>query len=60
LGVSNQLTHKNKVENPGLAQQEQTKTRKHAEFYAPIGFAFLSFPVLDHLGLSSSMHLLFG
>ena len=33
--------HKDKIENPGLVQQEQIKNRKHAAFYSPIGFAFL-------------------
>jgi hypothetical protein len=37
--------NKNKIENPGLVQQEQIKNRKHAEFYAPIGFAFFAFVV---------------
>ena len=37
--------HKNKIENPGVVQQEQTKNRKHAPFYAPIGFAFFAFVV---------------
>ncbi len=33
--------NKNKIENPGVVQQEQSKNRKHAPFYAPIGFCFL-------------------
>ena len=37
--------HKNKIENPTLVQQEQIKNRKHADFYAPIGFAFFAFVV---------------
>ena len=37
--------HKNKIENPTLVQQEQIKNRKHADFYAPIGFAFFPFVV---------------
>jgi len=37
--------HKNKIEKPGLVQQEQIKNRKHTEFYAPIGFAFFAFVV---------------
>ena len=37
--------NKGKIENPGLVQQEQTKNRKHAEFYAPIGYAFFAFVV---------------
>ena len=37
--------HKNKIENPGLVQQEQIKNSKHAPFYAPIGFAFFAFVV---------------
>jgi hypothetical protein len=37
--------HKNKIENPGLVQQEQIKNSKHADFYAPIGFAFFAFVV---------------
>ncbi len=45
--------NKDKIENPGLVQQEQTKNRKHAELYAPIGFAFLAllYPALDLSGL---------
>ncbi len=35
--------NKDKIENPGLVQQEQTKYRKHAEFYSPIGYAFFAF-----------------
>ena len=35
--------NKDKIENPGLVQQEQIKNRKHADFYAPIGFAFFPF-----------------
>jgi hypothetical protein len=31
---------KNKIENPSLVLQEQIKNRKHADFYAFIGFAF--------------------
>ena len=38
-------TRKDKIENPGLVQQEQIKNRKHADFYAPIGFAFFAFVV---------------
>ena len=37
--------NKDKIENPGLVQQEQIKNRKHADFYAPIGFAFFPFVV---------------
>jgi hypothetical protein len=37
--------NKNKIENPGLVQQEQIKNCKHAPFYAPIGFAFFAFVV---------------
>ena len=37
--------NKDKIENPGLVQQEQIKNRKHANFYAPIGFAFFPFVV---------------
>jgi hypothetical protein len=36
---------KNKIENPGPAQQEQIKNRKHTDFYAPNGFAFFPFVV---------------
>ena len=36
---------KDKIENPGLILQEQIKNRKHADFYAPIGFAFFPFVV---------------
>ena len=36
---------KDKIENPGLVLQEQIKNRKHADFYAPIGFAFFPFVV---------------
>ena len=36
--------HKDKLENPGLVQQEVIKNRKHAPFYSPIGFAF--FPLV--------------
>ena len=36
---------KDKIENPGLVLQEQIKNRKHADFYAPIGFAFFPFGV---------------
>jgi hypothetical protein len=36
---------KDKIENPGLVLQEQIKNRKHADFYAPIGFAFFAFVV---------------
>jgi hypothetical protein len=49
--------NKYKVENPGLFQQKQNKNCKHAEFYAPIGFAFFAFdvsrqiPAWDHLDL---------
>ncbi len=41
-------TRKDKIENPSLVKQEQIKNRKHADFYAPIGFAFFAFvfPVL--------------
>jgi hypothetical protein len=43
---------KDKIENPGLEQQEQTTNRKHAPFYARILLSLLlSFPALDHLGL---------
>ena len=34
-----------KIENPGLVQQEQIENWKHADFYAPIGFAFFPFVV---------------
>ncbi len=37
--------HTNKIENPTLVQQEQIKNRKHADFYAPIGFDFFAFVV---------------
>ena len=37
--------HKDKIENPGLVQQEQIKINKHAAFYSPIGYAFFSFVV---------------
>ncbi len=37
--------NKNKIENPGLVQQEQIKNRKQADFYAPTGFAFFAFVV---------------
>ena len=36
---------KDKIENPSLVLQEQIKNRKHADFYAPIGFAFFAFVV---------------
>ena len=36
---------KDKIENPGLVMQEQIKNQKHADFYAPIGFAFFAFVV---------------
>ena len=39
-----QSRHKDKLENPGLVQQEAIKNRKHAPFYSPIGFAF--FPLV--------------
>jgi hypothetical protein len=34
--------NKNKIENPGLIQQEQFKNLKRTDFYAPIGFAFFA------------------
>ncbi len=37
--------NRNKLENPGLVQQEHIKNRKHSNFYAPIGFAFVAFVV---------------
>lgn len=37
--------NKNKLENPTLLQQEAIKDKKHADFYAPIGFAFFAFVV---------------
>jgi hypothetical protein len=37
--------HKNKLENPSLVQQENIKDRKHAAFYAPLGFSFFAFVV---------------
>ena len=37
--------NKDKIENPGLVQQEQTKNRKHAAFYSQIGYAFFAFAV---------------
>ena len=37
--------HKDKIENPGLVQQEQIKINKHAAFYSPIGYAFFPFVV---------------
>jgi hypothetical protein len=37
--------NKNKIENPGLVQQEQIKNSKHADFYAPIGFDIFPFVV---------------
>jgi hypothetical protein len=37
--------HKNKLENPSLVQQEHIKDRKHAAFYAPLGFSFFAFVV---------------
>ena len=40
-----QSRHKNKLENLSLVQQEQIKITKHADFYAPIGFAFFPFVV---------------
>ena len=36
---------KDKIENTSLVLQEQIKNRKHADFYAPIGFAFFAFVV---------------
>jgi hypothetical protein len=37
--------NKDKIENPGLVQQEQTKNRKHAAFYSQIDYAFFAFAV---------------
>ena len=34
---------RNKIENPGLDQQEQIKINKHGPFYSPIGYSFLPF-----------------
>jgi hypothetical protein len=36
---------RDKIENSILVIQEQIKIRKHADFYAPIGFAFFAFVV---------------
>ena len=34
---------RNKIENPGLDQQERLKVNKHGPFYSPIGYSFLPF-----------------
>ena len=34
---------RNKIENPGLDQQERIKINKHGPFYSPIGYSFLPF-----------------
>jgi hypothetical protein len=50
----------NKIENPGLVQQEQIKYRKHADFYAPVGFAFFAFVVSCFRSFgSTAVHSLF-
>jgi hypothetical protein len=47
--------------NPGLVQQVQNKNRKHAEFYAPIGFlCFFRFLLWIIWAYCSSLHFLFG
>jgi hypothetical protein len=37
--------HKDKIVSPILVLQEHIKIRKHADFYAPFGFAFSAFVV---------------
>ena len=34
---------RNKIENPGLDQQERIKINKDGPFYSPIGYSFLPF-----------------
>ena len=49
-----QSRHKDKIENPGLVQQRQSENRKHADFYAPVGFAFFAFAVFGSVGPTDS------